>query len=221
MTMTRRMRVRMRAWAMARIELGRRAAEERGWRGGRAGGRGVMMRKEREFASFSFLPSLLRAGARSPPAPLYTMLASPAPAATRLARTAAAAASAWRRRLAFNAHTTPPDLPPPPLALTIHFCAACGYGPWVTAAAQAATAAASPSPPVTVTGVAVPTVGAFEVFVSEGGGEASTPAPPPVLAWSKLDTGQPSGIEGVGPVVQAVLAEVGRRRKGGGGACRD
>lgn len=110
------------------------------------------------------------------------------------------------------APTTPPTPPPPqppPPALTIHYCAACGYAPWVAAArAAAATAGAA------VTGVPVAQTGAFEVFVSTGAGGGAAAAAP-ALAWSKLATGQPAGVEGVGAVVEAVLAEV--RRKGRAG----
>jgi hypothetical protein len=75
------------------------------------------------------------------------------------------------------------------------------------AAARAAAATAGAA----VTGVPVAQTGAFEVFVSTGAGGGAA-ATAPALAWSKLATGQPAGVEGVGAVVEAVLAEV--RRKG-------
>jgi len=119
----------------------------------------------------------------------------------------------WRHaRAAASSSTRPPARPlpptrppPPPLALTIHYCAACGYAPWVAAAAAAA------RPTASVTGVPVSQTGAFEVFVVAPAG-AGFSASGGLLAWSKMETGQPTGVEGVGAVVEAVLAEV--RRKG-------
>lgn len=110
---------------------------------------------------------------------------------------------------------SPSGHPPPALALTIHYCAACGYEPWVAAAATAAAATH-----VTVTSLPVPRTGAFEIFHTPSITTTTTtpgaPRPPSLLLWSKLETGQPVGVEGVAAVVEAALLEV-RRRGGGGG----
>jgi hypothetical protein len=114
---------------------------------------------------------------------------------------------------------------PPRLALTIDFCASCGYGAWVDAAKAAAVAL---TPVVTVTGRAVARTGAFEVWAADadddgGGGDGSgggtggsggTATAARYLAWSKLATGQPVGVEGVPAVLQAAVADA-RRRLGG------
>lgn len=116
-----------------------------------------------------------------------------------------AAAPSFATMTAAAPPSQPAPPPPPPLTLTIDFCASCGYGAWVEAAR-----AVAPSLEATVTGRPVSRTGAFEVWaVVEGGGRQDNT--PPYLAWSKLATGQPVGVQGVPAVVQAAVSDARRR----------
>ena len=163
------------------------------------------------------------------------MLATAARACRRLPSCTrrAPASLVWVQAAPATMMTTaaPPPRQPPAaalaLALTIDYCASCGYGAWVAAAAAAAEAAAVAGAPVTVAGRPVARTGAFEVWAEVavggggggggsggggGGGDSSSASGAKAhLAWSKLATGQPVTAEGVPAVVQAAIADARRR----------